>query len=125
MADKERLKIMKDAASNAGLKKVSIDKLIAEDFDIMETVQLLTDQDISALELSRGQERLLEQWVAKLQVDTAPQPSTSTSGQTADLDTLVQSITHHDAADDLLGDDLQDFGSSGSKNGRPFLICDY
>ena len=65
---KEKLKIFKDAATLFGLKKPSLDKLIADDFDSIDTAQLLTPGDIEELELTKGQQRLLQRWVETLRV---------------------------------------------------------
>ena len=128
-ADKTTLKEFKDAATQAGLKKASIDKLLAEDFDSMDTVKLLTGDDVSSLELTRGQQRLMERWMTTLQHDRDRTMASDAAGvtpnhaqETATLDALAKSLSQ-DIGDDLWTDQ-QDSGGI-VKTGRPFLICDH
>ena len=129
-ADKEKLKEFKEAAAQAGLKKASIDKLLSEDFDSVDTARLLTVDDISSLDLTKGQQRMLEQWVKSIQHGRKNETSDASSTrqdldqESTTLDALAKSLSQNqDISDDIWGDQ-QESGGIG-KNGRPFLICDH
>ena len=53
----ERLKLFKETATNYGLRKVTINKLVADDFDSLDTAELLEMDDIQSFELTKGQLR--------------------------------------------------------------------
>ena len=60
-------KEFKRLAKAAGLKRNTIDKLIEEDFDSVDTVKNMKRKHIDHLELSVGQQCKLEEWVESLQ----------------------------------------------------------
>ena len=94
----ERLKLFKEAATNYGFKKVTIDKLVADDFDSLDTAELLAMDDIQSFELTKGQLRLLERWMHSRQTAktaSTPRPVDHTSGDAdpeEDASTLWRSI---------------------------------
>ena len=53
--DRENPKTFKDLAGLAGMKNTTIERIIAEDFDSVDVVKLMTTDDISEMEVSRGQ----------------------------------------------------------------------
>ena len=75
--DRDKPKTFKDLAGLAGMKKATIDRLIAEDFDSVDAVKLMTTDDISEMEVSRGQTRLLEKWVQSMSEETTSPDTTS------------------------------------------------
>ena len=58
----EKKKTFEEQCSSAGIKPETYEKLAAEDFDTVDSVKLLTDEDIKDLQLSKGQTRTLEKW---------------------------------------------------------------
>ena len=68
--DHDKPKTFKDLAA-------TIDRLIAEDFDSVEAVKLRNTDDISEMEVSRGQTRLLEKWVQSMSEETTSPDTTS------------------------------------------------
>ena len=51
-----------EASVAAGIKATTLAKLIEEDFDSVAVLREMTDEDLEALEISRGQRRLLQKW---------------------------------------------------------------
>ena len=118
--NREKTKSFKEAATAFGLKKATIDKLLAEDFDSLDTAKLLTTEDIHSLELTKGQCRLLEQWIATLSEVNEATGSSQSDGNTPD-DVSPLSLL----ADDDLWDEEHIEEGIRTKNGRPFLINDF
>ena len=73
----EEKKKFLEASKSAGLKSVSISKLAEEDFDTIAAIKAMTEEDVSASGLTRGQTRLLQSWIKSLNTQTTSQPSTS------------------------------------------------
>ena len=122
----ERLKLFKEAATNYGLKKVTIDKLVADDFDSLDTAELLTTADIESFELTKGQLRLLERWVQPLQTAktaSTPRPDDHTSGDVVDPEEDAQAHGGDLSDDELWDHTVED--RRNSQSGRAYLIQDY
>ena len=110
---KESKKKFTDTALGAGLKPVSINKLAEEDFDSLDAIQAMTDEDVESVGLTRGQTRLLQKWIASLQqpvldgstpltTTTLPQAPTTTQGLSKDqeLQRLLDLLTNKSPSTD-------------------------
>ena len=126
---KEKLKVFKDAATLFGLKKPSLDKLIADDFDSIDTAQLLTPGDIEELELTKGQQRLVQRWVETLRVPVNTPDISASDTDIASVVSDAQVQPQNDRLDGLLNDedlwDTADDGRNTNNNGRPYLVNDF
>ena len=110
------------------MKKATIDRIIAEDFDSVDAVKLMTTDDISEMEVSRGQTRLLEKWVQSMNEETtSPTDTTSASHEDDDPAPTNSRITD---ADLFLTSEAMDTwntneDASTPPSGRVLFIHDY
>ena len=75
-----KTKPFEELAAAAGLKQAAIDALKAEEFDSLEAIKCMRDEDAASLKLSRGQSCLLQKWRETLNKRTEKsQPPTSSS----------------------------------------------
>lgn len=130
MAAREKTKAFKEAATAAGLKQAAIDNLLAEDFNTVEAVKLLSTDDIAGLGLSKGQTRTTEAWVRSLcsphvAVDFQPSHEITDPGTTNGLNGGQDDRVHADLL--LAGHDdaLWDVQDNAAQNGRPYFIHDF
>ena len=79
--DKIQKKKFGEAAANAGLKPVSVNKLAEEDFDSIEAIQAMTTDDVESIGLTRGQTRLLQKWIIALHPTESTKPVVVTDDQ--------------------------------------------
>ena len=77
-----------DSALAAGIKDTTLAKLEAEDFDTLEAIQALEDEDTVDLDITKGQLRLLLKWRQSLRQSTDKQTvnQTSTASQPVSTD---------------------------------------
>ena len=66
----QRMQEFTETAEAAGLKDTSVRKLIEQDIDATDVVSLLSEADITDLQLSRGQTLVLRRWVKNLNTET-------------------------------------------------------
>ena len=64
--EKEKQKQFKELATQAGLKKATTDALVAEDYDSTEVVELMSAADLAELNITKGQQKMLQKWVTSL-----------------------------------------------------------
>ena len=151
MTRAQKLKLFNDSAEQAGLKKDTITKLVAQDLDSMDVLRLVSNDDIGHLELSRGQTLLLTELVKDLKLQrlqtvsegqvsviagpsaantsvhegptTADAPNTRTLARDSELKTLLKELKGQ-RTDDLFADpESQD--DTPRHTGRPLLIPDF
>ena len=130
MSEKEKTssKQFREIAGSAGLKKATIDKLLAEDFHCTDVVKLMSSDDIAALEISMGQTRTLERRVLTLNhtADTTRVASPAAGpAPTSDVPTSDQPAPADTPGDLTFAELWNSEGDNTATNGRPFLIHDF
>ena len=145
----EEEKSFGELATIAGLKQTSLNKLAKEDLDTCIAIREMTEDDVRAINLTRGQTGALQRWIKKLRdvehAETpAVQPQQSSPGnvtpvttQSLSKDTEIQNLLDRltskgrpetgiwTGTDTLLGDQPRTTDNRPTGMIRPLLITDY
>ena len=126
--EREKIKNFKDLAGQAGIKKATLDKLVAEDFDTVDAVKLMSPDDITTMDITKGQLRLLQQWVKSMN-DDMPTTAASTSEHEEPDDVISTARTDGRADADLFlpGDAMDTWNNddiSSQNTGKVHYIHD-
>ncbi len=131
--DREKAKSFKEHATQAGLKKATIDALMAEDYDATEVIELMSENDILEIDISKGQRKLLQKWVSSMQTESQGVPASRGALASDHVETTPDVPPGHATVadvDQLLadGDDddiWSDQENAAQSNGRPLYINDF
>ena len=79
----QRIKDFAEAAETAGLKDLTVRKLLDDDVDSVEVISLLSQADVTDFGFTRGQTLLLQKWVRSLQDQTTAEDTSTTGDEPA------------------------------------------
>ena len=117
-----KLKSFDELATAAGLKEPAVTALKTEDFDSIEAIKAMRDEDAAALSLTRGQFCLLEKWREALRVPMVPKTSEQVAGSSSASQVPAAKSSEMSARDisSLLAGLQVDSGKALTKVPRPY-----
>ena len=119
MTRSEMAKAFTEEGEQMGLKKDTIQKLVAEDIDTSDILRLCSEQDIDEFRFSRGQTLVLKHWVTLLNCeDVASVNPPSETSQTGEV-TLHNLLGQMEATVDT------GRSSAATPLGKPLLVVDH